>query len=107
MIGKSDHIENKIYDKLKHIIDNVYIKKGISPVDAKKFLEKKRNFTELLKNLEDLKMIYDSADKEKSFNLFVSDILFKRILMDRIYYEQDNKQNENIIIKNFNTFLNN
>lgn len=105
MIGNSnDKVLEEIYKRLKHIIDDVYRGKGLSSEEIKKYFLKKRNFNSLLDKLKDLEHTFDSTKYPTSFKDKVSDILFHRILMDRIYFERDNPQNESIV-KNYNSFV--
>jgi len=96
MIGKDDTTIEEIYKRLKHIVDDVYRKKGMSSIDIRNYFMKRKNFNRLLKVLGELKQIYDESNYPIKFENEVYDILFYRVLMDRIYYEKDNPQNENL-----------
>jgi len=100
----SDNVNKQIYRKIEHIVDNVYRSKGISSENIKSYFLIKKNFKNLISNMSDLKFLYDNLNHEIYFEDKVKDILFKRILSDRIYYEKDNPQNENLISKYF-TFI--
>lgn len=105
MIGKKDNIIERIYKNIKHVIDDIYRKKGLTSEEIRKYFLIRRNFNRLLGTLRELKFSYEESNYEIKFNDQVHDILFNRILQDRIYYEKDNPQNESII-KNYEFFVN-
>jgi hypothetical protein len=105
MIGKQDSIIEQIYNRIKHMIDDVYRSKGMSSENIRKYFLHKKNFNRLTLGMKDLKALYGEGKFEKTFEDKVSDILFDRILMDRIYYEKDNPQNENRLIINYDSFI--
>jgi hypothetical protein len=105
MVGKQDALIEQIYNKIKHIIDDVYRPKGISSENIRKYFLHKKNFNKLLSNLKELKFIYGDNKFPLSFDEQVRDILFNRILKDRIYYEKDNPQNESYL-KDYESFIN-
>lgn len=94
MLGRSDTIIEEIYKRIKHIVDDVYRKKGMTSLDIRNYFSNKKNFNKLIKVMGDLKHIYKQDKYPLSFEDEVRDILFYRILMDRIYYEKDNPQEE-------------
>jgi len=98
------NIENKIYDKLKELVD-LYQKKGISATDMRKHFINRRNFRALLSIMKDLQFVYDKENYSVDFNNFVHNILFFRILNDRIYFEKDNPKNETFLL-NYDKFIN-
>jgi hypothetical protein len=97
MIGRQDSIIEKIYREIKHVIDDIYIPKGISSENIKKYFSIKKNFKKLVGHLTELRHSYDETRFKVSFEEKVRDILFDRILMDRIYFERDNPKNESIL----------
>ena len=105
MIGRQDSITSEIYKRLKHIIDDVYLKRGISASEVRHFFIKRKNLRKIFEQMKDLKHIYDSGKHEEPFENFVHDILFYRILADRIYYEKDNPKNETFLL-NYDKFVN-
>ena len=86
-----EKIRKDIYNKLKTIVDD-YRKNDVSSINIKRHFNKNRNFKILLNSLNDLKWAYDKEKEEDSqdFVEVVKEILFNRILMDRIYHEKDN-----------------
>jgi predicted transcriptional regulator len=94
MIGRSDSTISAIYTKIKHIVDEIYRKKGLSSEDIRNHFMIKKNFKKLLKVLGELRIIYEEGKYPISFESQVNDILFYRVLMDRIYFEKDNPQQE-------------
>lgn len=102
MIGKQDHVVEEIYKKVKYTIDNVFRSENLSSEDIKKYLSKKRNFNNFLKNFKSLKMTYEGKH-EKAFEDKVREILDK-VLTDRIYYEKDHPKNESLLY-NYDHFL--
>ncbi len=105
MSDASNTIIDQIYRRIEHMIDNNYRAKGISSENIKKYFSIKRNFNSLLKNMSDLESIYNNSNHEIDFRDKVKNILFNIIIQDRIYFEKDNTQNENIIQK-FSDFIN-
>jgi phosphoenolpyruvate synthase/pyruvate phosphate dikinase len=100
MIGfHNDTTVEEIYKRIKHIVDDVYRKKGMSSNDIRNYFQKKRNFNRLLKVMGDLRYIYDESKYPLKFENQVFDILFYRVLMDRIYYEKDNPEDKNDLEK--------
>lgn len=104
MIGRQDAITKEIYGRLKHIVDEVYIKRGISPGEVKRFFLNRKNFRKLILDLRDLKHVYDDDKREMPFENIVHDILFFRIIADRIYHEKDNPHNESLLL-NYSNFI--
>lgn len=90
MVGHGDPVIEEIYNRLKHIIDDVYRKKGLSSIDIRTYFLKPRNFNKLIRVMGDIKHIYDNQKYPLKFENSVYDILFYKVLMDRIYYERDN-----------------
>jgi len=102
-------IEKEIYFRLKHIVDDLYRKKGISTVDIRRHFMIRKNFNKLIKVMSDIKFIYNEQKYPLSFEDCVYSLLFDRILMDRIYYEKDNpeeSQAQEKKINNYKTFIN-
>jgi hypothetical protein len=104
MIQRNDRVIEDIYVKIKDIIDNIYRKKGLSSEQIKKYLSIQRNFNNFVKNFIEFKIRYDKQDRKMTFEEQIRDILFDKILMDRIYYEKDNKVEENLIT-NYKIYL--
>lgn len=104
MSDKADNITQQIYRKLEHLIDNVYRKKGISAEHTKDYFSDRRNLKTLLKSMSELELLYNNLNHEIAFEDKVKEILFKRILPDRIYFEKDNPQNERLV-SNYSTFI--
>lgn len=106
MIGLGDNATIEIYNRLKHIVDNIYRKKGMSSQDIRTYFLKRKNFKKLVHCMGDLRYIYESDDKRPlTFEGAVSDILFYRVLLDRIYAERDNPQEEEPEIEDYRKFL--
>lgn len=95
-------MEIEIYDRLKNVVD-IYRKKGISSVDIRKHFLRHKNFKNLLHLMRDIEYIYKDRKYPIPFDTYVYDMLFYRILMDRIYYEKDNPVEEKIL-HNFKNF---
>lgn len=99
-------LENEIYERLKHIVDGIYRKKGIDSQHIRKHFSQRTNFKKLLCGLRDLEHIYKEQKYPINFETTVYDILFYRILMDRIYYEKDNPEvDENASVQNYEKYL--
>ncbi len=94
MIGRSDSTITELYNRIKHIVDGIYRKKGLKSDEIRKYFLIKKNFKRILMGLGDLKHIYDEGKYPISFESQVYDLLFYRVLMDRIYFEKDNPQEE-------------
>jgi hypothetical protein len=103
MIGRHDSTTDEIYKRLKHIVDDVYRKKGMTSQEIRSYFSYQKNFNRLLKVFGDIKSIYKESKYPIKFETRVHDILFYRILMDRIYYEKDNPQEETL--EKYNTFI--
>jgi len=97
-------IENEIYDRLKHIVDGIYRKKGIDSQHIRQHFLQDKNFKKLLGGLRDLEHIYKEHKYPINFSSTVYDILFYRILLDRIYYEKDNPVDESSI-QNYDKYI--
>lgn len=97
-------IEREIYDRLKHIVDNIYRSKGISSPEIRRHFLVKKNFKKILHSMRDLEHIYKERKYPINFETTVYDILFYRILLDRTYYEKDNPVDENSI-QNYDNFV--
>lgn len=106
MSNKADTITQQIYRKIEYIVDNIYRKNGISAEDIKEYFSNKRNFKTLLKSISELELLYNNLNYEVSFEDKVKEFLFNRILIDRIYFEKDNRQNERVL-SNYSTFIDN
>jgi hypothetical protein len=104
MSDKADTITQQIYRKLEHLVDNVYRKRGISAEHTRNYLSNKKNLETLLKGMSELELLYNKLNHEISFEDKVKEILFKRIIPDRIYFEKDNPQNERIVTS-YSTFI--
>lgn len=99
MLDKPNTITQQINRKLEYIVDNIYRSKGISAENIQSYFSQKKNFKTLIKSLSDLEILYNNLNNEISFEDKVKEILFKKILLDRIYFEKDNPQNEKIVTK--------
>jgi len=104
MIGRHDTIKDEIYTRVKHMVDGIYRKKGLSTPDIRRYFLIKKNFKRICKVMGDIKYIYDENKYPIPFESQVYDILFYRVLMDRIYYEKDNPQEESNL-ENYNNFI--
>lgn len=101
---KHDTIKDEIYTRVKHLVDGIYRKKGLSTSDIRKYFLIKKNFKRICKVMGDIKYIYDENKYPISFETIVYDILFYKVLMDRIYYEKDNPQ-EKSNLENYSNFI--
>ena len=97
MIGRGDSTIGEMYSRIKHIVDDVYRKKGLRSDEIRKYFLIKKNFKKIIGCLGDLKYVYEEGKYPISFDSQVYDILFYRVLMDRIYFEKDNPQEENAL----------
>ena len=110
MIGQVDSVIEEIYKRIKHIVDEVYRKKGLKSDDIRKYFLIRKNFKMILHLMGDLRHVYDEQKYPLTFDNRVYDILFFRVLMDRIYFEKDNPKEEDdqdqSFLENYNTFIN-
>ena len=77
--------------------------------DIRRYFLIKKNFKMVLHLMGDLRHIYDEQKYPMSFENRVYDILFYRVLMDRIYFEKDNPKEEDdqdqSFLENYDTFI--
>jgi hypothetical protein len=99
MIGIANPVTIQIYERLKHIVDGIYRKKGMTSSEIRQYFLKESNMKKILHYMGDLKYMFNEDNKKRPLNFddVVKDILFYRVLLDRIYAEKDDPESQPIV----------